>query len=205
MKSFLFLFAESAREFKKVRCIALTGVLIAISVLIESLSISTPMFKINFAFLAIAIIGMLFGPTVSFFSGALCDIAGFLVHPDGGFLWAYVPVAMLQGLIYGICLYRSADAHSLVFVRNSDKKSTDITLFVKMVCARLLDVVIINIFINTKLNMYYGFIPDSVYSEAIIARTTKNILELIVDIPMMFILLPLALLIFNKSFSRASA
>lgn len=198
MKSFFGMFKKSAMEFKSVKCIAFTGVLIAISMLIEMYSIDLKFFKINFAFLAIASIGLLFGPSVALFAGFAGDIVGFMVHPSGGFLPAYVLVAGLQGLIYGICLYRRNDSHSLVFVNNVTGKKTDITLYVRAIIARLLDIIIINLLINTKLNLHYGFIPEQAYTEAVIARTGKNVIELFADIPLLFVILPVVLMLFRK-------
>ena len=198
MKSFFRMFVNSAKEFTNIRCLTITGIFIAISMIIETYSIDLKFAKINFAFLAIAVIGMLFGPSVSLFAGFACDIVGFFVHPSGGFLPAYVLVAGLQGLIYGICLYHKNDSHKILFVNSITGKSTDITLYLRAVLARLLDVVLINLLINTKLNLYYGFIPSQAYSEAIIARTAKNVIELCADIPLLFVLLPVALIAYKR-------
>ena len=187
------MFATSAKEFKSVRSIAVTGVFIAVSMLIESFSIDIGYTKLNFAFVAIAVIGMLFGPTVSLFAGFACDIVGFIVHPTGGFMIAYTLVAGLQGLIYGICLYHKFNVHPIRV------KNKDITLFIRIVVARLLDVVIINLLINTALNLHYGFIPKAAYSSAVVARTAKNLIELAIDIPLLFIILPVCLVAYKRT------
>lgn len=193
MKSFFSMFVKSAKEFSRIKCITITGVFIAISMIIEMFSIDLQFVKINFAFIAIAVIGMLFGPVVSLFAGFACDIVGFFVHPSGGFLPAYVVVAGLQGFIYGIVLYYKNDKHSINFTNNENGKSVDITLYLRIIVARLLDIIIINLFLNTKLNLHYGFIPEQAYSAAIISRIAKNMLELCVDIPILFVVLPVAL------------
>ena len=199
MKSFFSMFGKSAKELANPVNLVKVALLIAMSMVLEMYSINLQFVKINFAFLATAVIGMLFGPTVSFFAGLVCDIVGFIVSPSGAFLPAYTLVAGLQGLIYGICLYTKNDRHSIILRNNEDGKDTDITLFLRAVIARLLDVIIINLLINTALNMHYGFIPDEVYSEAIIVRTTKNVIELAADIPLLFALLPAALLAHKKT------
>lgn len=198
MKSFFSLFTDSAKEFTKVRCIAITGILIAISMVIEMYSIDFQFFKINFAFLASAAIGMLFGPAVGLFAGCACDIVGYLVHPTGAFLPVYVLVGGLQGFIYGLCLYHKANKHSILFTNNLTQKSIDITLYLKAVLARLLDVIVVNLLIQTKLNLHYHFIPEQAYGEAIIARLTKNVLELCADIPLLFVLLPIVLVAYKR-------
>lgn len=199
MKSFFSMFKESAKELKSVTCLTITGVFIAVSMIIESFSIDIGYAKLNFAFLAIAVIGMLFGPSVGFMAGLACDIVGFIAHPDGGFLPIYVLVAGLQGIIYGVCLYRKNNKYSIVSVNNETNTQTDITLFLKAVIARLLDVVVINLFINTALNLHYGFIPAESYSAAIVARVTKNAIELVADIPMLFVLLPVCLAAYKRT------
>lgn len=198
MKSFFSLFVKSAKEFTSIKCLTVTGIFIAISMAIEMFSIDLQFVKINFAFLAIAVIGMLFGPTVGMIAGFACDIVGYMVHPTGGFLPAYTLVAGLQGLIYGICLYQKADAHSIMYVNNRTKKSVDITLYLRAVAARLLDVIIINLLINTRLNLHYGFIPEESYGAAIISRIAKNAIEFGIDIPLLFVLLPVALAAYRR-------
>ncbi len=199
MKSFLYLFKDSAAELKKVSSLTVTGIFIAISMLIETFTIEIPYAKLNFAFLAIAVIGMLFGPTVSFIAGGLCDVVGFIVHPDGGFLPIYILIAMLQGLIYGVCLYRK----SPWMMKRAEKKGANIAIYICAVIARLLDVVIINLLLNTKANMHYGFIPETAFWEAVAARFIKNVVELAADIPLLFILLPFALVMYKRAFASS--
>ncbi|MGN0575771.1 MAG: folate family ECF transporter S component [Ruminococcus sp.] len=198
MKSFLSLFTDSLKELKKVRNLVITAVFIGISMVIEMYAIDLQFVKINFAFLAIAVIGMLFGPSVGLIAGCACDVVGFIAHPSGAFIPVYVLVAGLQGLIYGLCLYRKNDRHSIVLVNNASEKKTDITLYLRAILARLLDVIVINLLIQTKLNMHYGFIPQEAYGTAIVARVAKNVIELCADIPMLFVLLPAALAAYNR-------
>ena len=197
--SFFSMFKKSALELKSVRCLTLTGILIALSMLLEMFSINLQVVKINFAFLAVAMIGMLFGPTVGFMAGLACDVVGFIAsNQSQGFFPIYVLVAGLQGLIYGVCLYHKNDEHSLKLVNNKTGREYDITLYVRAVIARLIDVIFINLLINTKLNMHYGFIPKQAYTEAIIARTAKNVIELAADLPLLFVLLPVALMAYRR-------
>ena len=191
MKGIFSCFAESAKEFTKLRSLVITALFIAISMIIEAFSIDLQFAKLNFAFLAIAVIGMLFGPCMGLVAGFACDIVGYLVHPTGGFL---------QGLIYGLCLYHKMNGHSIQFRNTTTGKEWDITLFLRAVVARLLDVIVINLLINTKLNLHYGFIPEQAYGAAIIARTAKNVIELALDLPMLFILLPIALTAYQRVF-----
>lgn len=182
MKSFIDLFRSSARELKSVRCLTITGIFVAIYMALEIFSIPIPYAKVNFAFLAIAVISMLFGPVVGLLGGGLCDIIGFIAKPDSGFLILYTLIAMFQGLIYGIMLYKKSGKSFAFWV----------------VLSRIIDVLIINLCINTAANMYYGFIPREALSQAIAVRFIKNAVELAADIPLMLIILPAALITYNR-------
>ena len=192
MKSFFKMFSDSAKEFKSVKSIAVTGMLIAVSMVIEMFSIDIGYAKLNFAFVAIAAIGMLFGPTVGFGAGLICDVVGFIALPTGAFLPLYTLVAGLQGLIYGLCLYYKRELKIEI-------GGKDISLIIRATVARLLDVVLINLLINTKLNLHYGFIPPAAYSSAIAARITKNAIELAVDLPLLYIILPVCLVAYKRT------
>ncbi len=205
MRDFLSLFTESAKEFTKVRSLVTTSLLVAVSMVIEMFSVDIGFAKLNFAFLAIAIIGMLFGPCMGLMAGFACDIVGYLAHPSGGFLPAYVLVGGLQGLLYGLFLYQKVKGHSIQFVSHKTGKTTDITLYLRAVLARLADVIVINLLIQTKLNLHYGFIPQEAYSAAIVARVAKNVIELAADLPLLFILLPVALKAYQHIFCRSAA
>ena len=206
MKRFFNLFKDSAMEIigkNKVTCIVMTALLIALSMSIEAFTIEIPFAKINFAYIAIAAIGMLYGPTIGFFAGGICDILGYIVHPDGGFLPAYTLIAMIQGLIYGIVLYRR---WGNINITEKGKKGRKLTEFaVRIIAARLLDVVIINLFLNTAANLHYGFIPEQAYGAAIIARIAKNALQLCADIPILLVILPVILGAYLKIFGKRQA
>lgn len=180
--------------------IVVAGMLMAVSMAIESLTIQVSAgLKINFAFLAIAAIGMLFGPSVAFFAGGMCDVLGYLVHPDGPFLPIYSLIGCLQGLIYGLVLYRrwgKLDSNEI----GKGKKYGSFAA--RLVTARLLDVFIINLCLNTMTNMHYGFIPQQAFGLAVKARFLKNALELLADIPLLFILMPLVLGLYERTLGR---
>ena len=72
-------FKKSAAELKNIKCIAVTGMLIAIAIVLRSIAIQiTPDLRIVFSFLAIITIAMLFGPVVAAPAALLTDFIGFL-------------------------------------------------------------------------------------------------------------------------------
>ena len=168
------MFRESFKEFKDLRAVVVTGLLIALSMVIESFTINLGFAKITFAFLAIAAIGMLYGPSVSICAGAICDILGYLVAPDGAFFPLYTLIGAMQGLIYGVIAYRK--------LSKKTGREFDIEMMIRLVIARVADVVFINLICNTAANFHYGFLRDKTLGAAIAARVAKNLLELPIDI-----------------------
>lgn len=105
-------FISSARELKKVRAIVLTAMFIALKLVLDLLNLRITLsqdLRITFGFLAMAMIGMLFGPVVGMIAGLAGDVLGYLVNQGGG---AYFPgfavTAVLGGLVWGICLYKTS-------------------------------------------------------------------------------------------------
>lgn len=202
MKRFFGLFSQSIGEVtgrNRTVCLVVTGLMIAVSMILEFFTIEIPFAKVNFAFLAIAAVGMFYGPVIAFFAGGMCDILGFMVHPDGGFLPVYILIAMCQGLIYGLVLYQKWGRYASEGVGNG-RKFTE--LYVRLIVARLLDIAIINLVLNTIANMHYGFIPQEALHIAIAARTTKNLLQLVADIPLFIVIMPAILLAYNRNFGK---
>ncbi len=188
------MFQESFKEFKDLRAVVVTGLLIALSMVIESFTINLGFAKINFAFLAIAAIGMLYGPSVSLFAGAVCDVLGYLVAPDGAFFPLYTLIGAAQGLIYGFIAYRKLSKRT--------GKEYDFEMMIRLIIARVIDVVVINLVCNTAANFHYGFLRDKTLSAAIIARVTKNLLELPVDIILIVGVLMAVLKAYTMVFGR---
>ena len=102
------MFKDSALEFKNLRCITVTAMLIALNLALKSVTVYiTDDLKISFSFLALAAIGMLFGPTVSFLSGAITDILGLLIaNTIGAFNPLFTLVEAVGAMLYGLFLYR---------------------------------------------------------------------------------------------------
>ena len=197
MKGFYSLFSDSAKELSKLRTLTTTGILMAIAIVLRSTSIQITMdLRISFAFLAIAVIGMLFGPVVGGMAGLGTDFIGFLFDRTGQ---PYYPpltlVAILSGVIYGLFLYRK-DIKSKFF-------------FVKICISRIIVVVFCNICLNSYL-LYTGFVNKSFelfssdgwgsFFAWIVAkqRITKNVLQLPFDLVLMCALLPIAYISFKR-------
>ena len=62
--------------------------------------------EIGFAYLALAVCGMMFGPVIGGIAGAVGDTLGFIVSPNGAFFPGFTLSAFIMGFIYGIVLYK---------------------------------------------------------------------------------------------------
>ena len=106
MKNVLLSFKTSTFELKKVKCLSLTAILVAMSIILGLLSFSTFTIRISFAFFPLAVIAYLFGPAVSMSAAVLIDLINFIRMPMNGFNPGITLCALITGLIYGLFLYR---------------------------------------------------------------------------------------------------
>lgn len=101
-------FKKSALELKNLRCLCVTAILIALDLVLKTfvnVQLSEEL-KLNFAFVAVAAIGMLYGPTVAGLACLITDILGYLLKPTGSFSPLFTIIEMTGGIIYGCVLYK---------------------------------------------------------------------------------------------------
>ena len=137
------MFRDSALEFKKLRCITVTAMLIALNLALKTATINiTDDLKISFSFLALAAIGMLFGPTVSFLSGVITDILGLLVaNTIGAFNPLFTLVEAVGAMLYGLFLYK---LKPIKFDKETFKPNTDPnTMLLSGINAKLFSLLIV--------------------------------------------------------------
>lgn len=107
MRKLAQLFILSSRELKNVRCITLTAMMAALSIVLGYLTVMpNPNIKIGFSFLPNNFVYYLFGPVVGAIYGAMVDILTFIIKPTGTFFPGLTLSAILTGLLYGIALYK---------------------------------------------------------------------------------------------------
>ena len=83
------------------------ALLVALEVVLSRfLSINTPIHKIGFSFVPLALAGMIYGPKAGFAVGAVSDLLGATLFPNGPFFPGFTLTTALKGLIYGLCLNR---------------------------------------------------------------------------------------------------
>lgn len=80
--------------------------LIALEIILTRfLSINTPIVRIGFGFLPVAMAGILFGPLWAGLAYALGDVLGMLLFPAGPYFPGFTLSAFLVGLVYGFFLH----------------------------------------------------------------------------------------------------
>ena len=83
------------------------AMLVAVEVVLSRFcSISTQFGKIGFAFIPLAVCGMLFGPWWACLAGGLSDFIGAILFPIGPYFPGFTLSNALVGLVFGLCLYK---------------------------------------------------------------------------------------------------
>ena len=69
-------------------------------------SINTPIVRIGFGFLPVALVGILYGPVWAGVGYMIGDVLGYLMFPTGPYFPGFTLTALLTGLVYGYILYK---------------------------------------------------------------------------------------------------
>lgn len=174
-------FKQSAKELTDLRSMTVIAVLLAAAVVLDgfgSVRIGEYL-KINFAFLPLAMVGILFGPVSGAAAGLLTDLIGYLVNPIGGFIPALMLVTALEGFFYGAVLYRL-------------KAEKSVIVLIRIVLARLLVCTVCNLTLNTLALYSFGFISAESFAAAFTARIATNVITFCLgSYMMMAVLIPL--------------
>ncbi len=98
-----------------VQMIVILAFLTALDIILERfLSISVWNMRIGFAFLPIAIAGVLYGPVPAALVGAAGDILGMLLFPSGPYFPGFTLTAALTGAVFGIFLYNKLTVKRII-------------------------------------------------------------------------------------------
>lgn len=125
---------------KNVKVLTTSALLVAIGIIIDfNRIVVSKTFEISFAFITLAIGGMLYGPVVAGFMGGISDILQYIVRPTGEFFPGFTLNAILSGVIYGIFLYKK-----------------EVTIKRVLLCQIVHDILISIILTPIWLNMLYG-------------------------------------------------
>ncbi len=164
------IFVSSSKELKNIRCLALTGLLIAVNVALDLLGLTIklpPNLRIGFGFLCNAAVGMLFGPVVGMLAGVCTDMLGYFAgnFTMGAYFPGYTLTAMVGGIIWGVWLY----PRRLTIWRAIGAKAC------------------INLFCNIGLNTLWLTITGGKAMGVLLAlRVPKNLMMLPVEVLMLY-------------------
>ena len=162
-------FLKSAKSIKNLRVLCATALLSALYVAIYAVKIPLgDQLRITFTFIPIALAGWLFGIVPAVIVGALGDILGCHIFPQGAYFFGFTVTAMLQGLIFGLFLYKK-EAKSLIWY---------------VIISKLL----VSLFLNAGLNSYWAtfFVPKSFFV-IMWGKLIKNVLMLPVEVIALFV------------------
>jgi ECF transporter S component (folate family) len=168
---------EIAGNVKNVRTLALTAILIALTIIGNGLlrvEVIPGMLRVTFGFLFLSTIAFLFGPVTAFAAGIISNMLAFLIFPTGASFNPLFDLNIgLSGILYAIFLYK----------RNPKSEY----FIIWIVAARVSVNFICNIIINTYLLRLFGFIPSGATGFITMARVFRNIAFLPVEIILMMI------------------
>lgn len=200
-------FKRSALELKNLQCLCITSILIALDLVLKQVtfSVSTDL-KVSVAFLALASIGMLYGPTVGFLSGVVTDLLGILIKNTGAFNPMFTLVEATGAMLYGVFLYnlRFTDAKAL---NGKFTNKNDLKMLLRIVFAKVSVVVVCNL-ILTPLALIVSNSMEAgtfVYAPTLArypARLIKNAIQTPVDIIMLMGVLPIISKAYNIVFGK---
>lgn len=91
---------------KNIKVLIYLSLLIAMEVVFTRfLSIQTPILRIGFSFLPVAIAAIMFGALPAGIAAAVADVLGMMIFPSGAFFPGFTLSAFLGGVIYGVILH----------------------------------------------------------------------------------------------------
>lgn len=164
---------SSFKELKSVKNMVTISILFALMMCSKFISLPSGFSNlgIGIGYLIFSVIAMLYGPLAGILIGILSDNIGFLIKPNGLYFPGYTISAMIAGLTYALCLYK-----------------TKIT-FMKCLFSRI----IVNFLVNTLLGTYWWWLINdktiSFNAYLLTAELPKNLVYLIPQSILMFILL----------------
>lgn len=199
-------FKKSALELKNLRCLCVTAILIALDLVLKSVTINvTKDLKITFAFLALASVGMLFGPVVALLAGTVTDILGLLIAQNmGAFNPMFTLVEATGAMIYGIFLYglrlSNCSASGGKFVDKGDLKQILRIIFAKVTVVVICNLILTPIALIVSNSMAAGALVYEPTLKMYTVRLVKNAIQCPVDCVMLIAVLPMILTAYNRVF-----
>lgn len=149
------------------RKIVILSFLIALEIILSRfLSISTPVLKIGFSFIPIAIAAIIFGTIYAGIASAIADFIGAILFPVGMYFPGFTLTAFLVGTIFGLCLHGEKNIYKItgavVFVNMVLYLGLD-TFWLHMITGNPFEVLVLTrvvkcvVMIPVQILVIYGF------------------------------------------------
>ncbi len=147
------------------RTIVYLAVLVALEIVLNRfLSINTPVVKIGFAFVPIAVAGLLFGPIPAAIVAALADVLGAVLFPTGTIFLGITLTAFLKGINWGLFL---------------NKKQS----ILNIVLAVLVDQIVLSYFLNS---FWLSILMGAPYASLLATRIVQTAILIPVELVVVF-------------------
>ena len=147
------------------RTIVYLAVLVALEIVLNRfLSINTPVVKIGFAFVPIAVAGMLFGPIPAAIVAALADLLGAILFPTGTIFLGITLTAFLKGISWGLFLYKKQSVLNIVL-------------------AVLVDQIVLSYFLNS---FWLSILMGTPYASLLATRIVQTAILIPVELVVVF-------------------
>jgi len=151
----------------KTRSLVFVAILIAFEVILTRfLSIQTPIIRIGFGFIAIALSAMLFGPVIGGITAALGDILGMMIFPKGAFFPGFTISAFMGGFFYGLFLFEKPKS------------------FIRITLAVFTIMLVVNLGLNT---LWLSMITGNAYIALMVPRVIKEIVLFPIQILLIYL------------------
>ncbi len=167
------LFKNSFLELKKTKTIVICGLLLAISLMLNTQALKIEGITIiTFSFIANSIAGFLFGPVISGILGGLTDALTHVINPKGAYFFGFTFNAILGGIFYGSLLYRKIYGSK--------------NLVLRIVICKILISIIVNLSLGT---LWYSMFSGKGFLILLPARIYKELIVIPIHCIVMYILL----------------
>lgn len=170
MSAFLAKFTDSYGEMKKTSSLVGVSLLLAMSIVLSyvlRLELG-PELRIGLAFVATALMGMLYGPVAAGFAAGAGDLIKYVLRPSGPYFFGFTLNAILAGVVYGLFFYKGKAGLTRIVLAKT----------------------VVNVALNGLLNTYWlSILYGDAYGVLLWPRIIKNVTMLPIEIGVLFLAL----------------
>ncbi len=161
---------DSVLEFKSVRNLSLISLFMSIWVVLDLFFVLeiSPECYISFGFLVCALVGGMFGAFVGGIFGFFGDLLCYFVRQRGSFFVGYAVTTMVDGIIYGLILYKNRYYAG------------------RVIFAQIVRDIFCNVFLNTLFIVMH--VGGDFLKILLCVRVPKNIIKMPINILFLYIL-----------------